>query len=137
MGFFNFIETFFFISLAITFVLILLLVYHFKQRIISLEQKSETVVQIINNIVKEINNIRNIVFMSQPLDKNMSNITYSIREHDGYNNYVENIEQHNNIDFNKRTEDDYEVVDYEEDDEDEEDDEEDDEDEEEIGRAHV
>jgi len=58
MGLFNLIETFFFISLGITFVLILLLVYHFKQRIISLEKKSDTMFEIINNIVKEITFLR-------------------------------------------------------------------------------
>lgn len=41
MGFFNFVETFFFISLAITFVLILLLVYHFKQKIVDLEKTNK------------------------------------------------------------------------------------------------
>ena len=46
-------ETFFFISLGITFILILLLVYHFKQRLSTLEQKSDTMFDIINNVVKE------------------------------------------------------------------------------------
>jgi len=58
MGFFNFIETFFFISLGITFVLILLLVYHFKQRMSSLEQKCDTMFEIINNMVKELTMLR-------------------------------------------------------------------------------
>ena len=55
MGLFNYIDTFFFISLGITFVLILLLVFHFKQQITSLEHKSDTMFEIINNIVKELN----------------------------------------------------------------------------------
>jgi hypothetical protein len=59
MGFFNFIETFFFISLGITFVLILLLVYHFKERMGALEKKSDSLLEIINNIVKELNVLRN------------------------------------------------------------------------------
>ena len=61
MGFFNFIETFFFISLGITFVLILLLVYHFKQRVCSLEQKGNTMFEIINGVVKELTNIKKLV----------------------------------------------------------------------------
>jgi len=56
MALFKFIETFFFISLAITFLLVLLLVYHFKQR---LEQKTDNMFEIVNNIVKELNIIRN------------------------------------------------------------------------------
>ena len=60
MGLFNFIETFFFISLGITFILILLLVYHFKQRLSNLEQKNDSMVCIINNIVKEFTTIKQI-----------------------------------------------------------------------------
>ena len=64
MKVFNFIETFFFISLGITFVLILLLIYHFKQRLNTIEQKSDTMFEIINNIVKEITVIKH--FCMQP-----------------------------------------------------------------------
>ena len=59
MALFNFIETFFFISLAITFLLILLLVYHFKQRLGNTEQKCDSMFEIVNNIVKELNILRN------------------------------------------------------------------------------
>jgi hypothetical protein len=59
MGLFNLIETFFYLSLGVCFVLILLLVYHFKQRILNLEQKSDTMVDIISNVVKEITNLKN------------------------------------------------------------------------------
>jgi hypothetical protein len=54
-------ETFFFISLGITFVLILLLVYHFKQRLSAIEQKSDTMFDIINNVVQEISTIKTFV----------------------------------------------------------------------------
>ena len=64
MGFFNFIETFFFISLGITFVLILLLVYHFKQRICTLEQKGTTMFEIVNGVVKELTNIKRMVIQN-------------------------------------------------------------------------
>ena len=59
MALFKFIETFFFISLAITFLLVLLLVYHFKQRLGLIEQKTDNMFEIVNNIVKELNIIRN------------------------------------------------------------------------------
>ena len=58
MSVFNFMETFFFISLGITFILILLLVYHFKQRLSNLEQKSDTMLDIVNNVVKEMGVIK-------------------------------------------------------------------------------
>ena len=54
MGIFNYIDTFFFISLGITFVLILLLVYHFKERISNLEEKNNTMFDIVNNIFHDI-----------------------------------------------------------------------------------
>jgi len=62
---FNFIETSFFLSLGITFILILLLVYHFNQRISSVEQKTETMFEIINNLVKELNFLKHNVVASQ------------------------------------------------------------------------
>ena len=74
MGLFSFIETFFFISLAITFILILLLVYHFKQRIISLENKAETMFEIVNSLVKEFTLLR----MSQIVPTTMPSSSYSM-----------------------------------------------------------
>jgi hypothetical protein len=62
MGFFgfNFIENFFFISLGITFSLIILLVYHFKQRITSMERKGDTMYELITNVVKELQFMKNL-----------------------------------------------------------------------------
>jgi len=74
MGFFSFIETFFFISLIITFVLLVMLIYHFKQRIMKLEDKTNTLVEIVNDIVKEIKSVNslgnitnNMPFVVQPM----------------------------------------------------------------------
>ena len=58
MGVFNFMETSFIISLGITFVLILLLIYHFKQRLTLTESKQETMFEIINNLAQELNNVK-------------------------------------------------------------------------------
>jgi len=54
MAVFNFLETFFFISLGIVFILILLMVYHFKQRLIAVEQSCDTLLDIVNNLANEI-----------------------------------------------------------------------------------
>ena len=54
MGLFSFMETSFFFTLGITFLLILLLVYHFKQRIANAESKQDTMFEIINNLVQEV-----------------------------------------------------------------------------------
>ena len=65
MSVFNFMETFFFISLGITFILILLLVYHFKQRLGAIEQKSDTMFDIMNNMVKEMGTIKFMALAKQ------------------------------------------------------------------------
>jgi hypothetical protein len=72
MGVFSFMETFFFISLGITFVLIIMLVYHFKQRIIALEQKHDTMFDIVNNIVKQLRTMQSNI---QHLGENQIPIT--------------------------------------------------------------
>ena len=67
MGSFSFLETGFFFTLAITFLLMLLLVYHFKQRLLTTEQKQDTMFEIINNLVHEFNTIKtNIALMNRP-----------------------------------------------------------------------
>jgi len=72
MGIFNYIDTFFFISLGITFILILLLVFHFKQRMSDLENKTETMFEIINNIVKEITSVKQTFSANICCQNNMS-----------------------------------------------------------------
>jgi hypothetical protein len=57
MGLFDFVENFFFISLAITVVLIMLLIFHFKQRISIIETKHEELV----NGMKQIMGIINVL----------------------------------------------------------------------------
>ena len=63
-------ETFFFVILAITFVLILFLVYHFRQKFTALETKCDTMFEIINNIVTEMNN-RNTLVTHQDMPENV------------------------------------------------------------------
>lgn len=117
MSVFNFIETFFFISLGITFVLISLLVYHFRQRIVLLEQKNDTMFEIINNIVSEITNIRNNFSFAHPF-ANIVQQTPSFQD-----NHFDDSDSHEG---KKMVEDEDEE---EEDEDDEEDEEEEDEDE--------
>lgn len=67
MGFFSLLETFFFISLAITFVLIIMLVYHFKGRLVSIEDRYHTMFEIVNSLVKEMKNLRDTMLHTQAL----------------------------------------------------------------------
>jgi len=71
MGVFNFIETFFFISLGISFVLILLLVYHFKQRLNSIENKSDSMFEIIHNMIYEIATVKQMCMHSENTPSNV------------------------------------------------------------------
>ena len=64
---FSFMETSFVISLGITFVLLLLLIYHFKQRLTVSESKQDTMFEIINNLAQELNNMKmNLSLMNRP-----------------------------------------------------------------------
>lgn len=60
LTFFSFIESFFFLSLGITFILIFLMVFHFKQRIEKLERKNNDLSDLCNKIVKEVTNLHSI-----------------------------------------------------------------------------
>ena len=51
-------DSVFYLGLIVTFVIIILLDYHFKQRVIVLEEKNHTMFEILNNVVKELNVIR-------------------------------------------------------------------------------
>jgi len=60
-------ETSFIISLGITFVLLLLLIYHFKQRLTVTESKQDTMFEILNNLAQELNNMKmGISLMERP-----------------------------------------------------------------------
>lgn len=72
MGFFSILETFFFLSLGITFVLIIMLVYHFKGRLVSIEDKYHTMFDIMNSMVKEMKNIRESVMTIQTVSQPVS-----------------------------------------------------------------
>jgi len=79
MGFFGFIENFFFISLALVFVLVLLLVYHFKNRIAVAEKKSESMYGLLTAVVKEIKSLRGMFGLgSQPEPENSKNEDISV-----------------------------------------------------------
>lgn len=66
MSVFGFIENFFFISLALVFVLVLLLVYHFKNRITVAEKKSESMYGLLTAVVKEIKTLRGMFGLGGP-----------------------------------------------------------------------
>lgn len=60
MSVFGFIENFFFVSLALVFILVLFLVYHFKSRITVAEKKSESMYGLLTAVVKEIKLLRSM-----------------------------------------------------------------------------
>lgn len=54
----NIMDSVFYLGLVITFLLILLVVYHFKNRVTTMEQRCDTMFEIMNNIVQELNILR-------------------------------------------------------------------------------
>ncbi len=58
MQFINIFELMFMISLGITFILILVMVYYFKKRIAGIDEKCDTMFEIITDIVTEFENIK-------------------------------------------------------------------------------
>lgn len=73
-------ESMFFITLGVSCVLLLMLFYHFKQRISKLEQSSETMFEILNNMVQELSSIKrgdNMCFppASIPISQNAPTFT--------------------------------------------------------------
>lgn len=56
---FSVLESFFFLCLAVSFILILLMVYHFKKRVDALERNNETLVDICKNVVQELDHLKN------------------------------------------------------------------------------
>lgn len=78
-------DSVFYLGLIVTFVLIILLAYHFKQRVGVLEEKNHTMFEILNNVVKELNVIR----MSQIQYTNMGET--ASQEAIGGNANVDNI----------------------------------------------
>lgn len=77
MGLFsNFMDSFFFISLGITFVLIFLIVFHFKQRIHFLEKKGDALTDMCNSIIKELGSVKNLC-ISNMVSKGGMPSTYS------------------------------------------------------------
>jgi len=134
MASFQFIETFFFLSLGITFGLVLLLVYHFKQRITTLEQKCDTMFDIVQNVVKEVGLAKtNINYMLTNQMQSQSNVsTFPPMFMQQMNSVSDNYVNDTDMTLREEREDDEdEDEDEDEDDEDEEDeDHEDDEDDE-------
>jgi hypothetical protein len=58
---FKFIETFFILSLGVSLLLMMLLIYHFKQRLYKTEEKVDTLFDIIQNLAQEVSSVRNNV----------------------------------------------------------------------------
>ena len=90
-------ETSFVISLGITFVLLLLLIYHFKQRLTIVESKQDTMFEIINNLAQELNNIKMGMSLlsrpSTPYPHNNSLNTENIQIQQEFQQVVENKEE--------------------------------------------
>ena len=126
---FSFMETSFVISLGITFVLLLLLIYHFKQRLSVTESKQDTMFEIINNLAQELNNMKmGLSLMNRPSTPYPHNIVGE-NISNGDINVFEQMEKLVNEDSDDEDSDDEDSDDEDSDDEDSDDEDSDDEDE--------
>ena len=127
---FSIFESFLFFSLATTFVLILLLFYHFKSRLSSIEKKCDTLFEISQNLAAQItNNASNIIPSIPPskmVDVDIDNEFLKVKKFEEFDS--ENVEQ--------ESEDEYEEVEV-TDDEAEEQEQEEEEDEEESDEEQI
>ena len=111
MGVFNIIETFFFLSLAITFILILLLVNHFKQRINTLEQKCDTMFEVINSILQDVGSLSKVFSFSDPRIQAMHPVfTKPQSFYDNFNATTENSKSNPEVVIDLNDDDDDKIV---------------------------
>ena len=105
---FQLIDSFFFISLGITFVLLFLMAFHFKNRVSALENKNNALTEICNTIVHEINQVKQIVSVSAPSTSNYNHIPVNTMMYtQGYNEIPQyNDEGESNEDDGESSEDD-------------------------------
>lgn len=61
MGLFSMLESFFFVTLGISCILLMMLIYHFKQRINKLENNNRMMFDVINNMVQELSILKNTI----------------------------------------------------------------------------
>ena len=124
---FKFIETFFFLSLGITFALIITLVYHFKKRMENMETKCDTMFDIVQNLAKEVLDFKRAAYVEQPgVSSPLEQVAYDTLD-DVVNNGINN--NHYGSDENDSDENDSDENDSDENDSDENDSDENDSDE--------
>lgn len=139
---FSFMETFFFLSLGITFVLILLLIYHHTQRMTKTEEKVDMLFDIVQNMVKEVTEHRSEItgLLNRPsiisgnypfgASSRTMNVIYENDEDDininvqdlGENSRIEHLDENEEEDDEDEDEDDEDDDDDEDEDEDDQDD---------------
>ena len=120
---FKFIETFFFLSLGITFALIITLVYHFKKRMENMETKCDTMFDIVQNLAKEVLDFKRAAYVEQPgVSSPLEQVAYDTLD-DVVNNGINN--NHYGSDENDSDENDSDENDSDENDSDEDDSDED------------
>ena len=82
---FKFIETFLFLSLGITFALIVTLVYHFKKRMENMETKCDTMFDIVQKLATELSSIQ------KPPNMYEFHSDTNVLDSNSYDNLTENI----------------------------------------------
>ena len=112
------IESLFFVLFSVTFLFILLLVYHFKNKISALEKKNETMFDILNNVVSELTDIKRSITPSGVINS-MVDSRYGGQVEYSSEQQEESIEDDDEEESDRETDNDEETVDDEEESDDE------------------
>ena len=91
MTLFSLLESLFFMSLALSFFLIFLMVYHFKKRIDALDRKNETLGDICKTLIKEIDLVKQTDYQSQNMYFSNEQPPFSFKSFSTQENMADNF----------------------------------------------
>ena len=107
MGLFNMLESFFFVTLGISCVLLMMLIYHFKQRINKLENNNRMMFDVINNMVQEMSMLKHSIQVSVSSNPEMnvpSQFDYPNNNYEKVDVILDEVENENDDEFESDSE---------------------------------
>ena len=106
MGLFNMLESFFFVTLGISCVLLMMLIYHFKQRINKLENNNRMMFDVINNMVQEMSMLKHSiqVGVSSNPEMNVPSLDYPDNNYEKVDVILDEVENDNDDQYESGSE---------------------------------
>ena len=107
MGLFSMLESFFFVTLGISCVLLMMLIYHFKQRINKLENNNRMMFDVINNMVQEMSMLKHSIQVSVSSNPEMnvpSQFDYPNNNYEKVDVILDEVENENDDEYESDSE---------------------------------